>query len=182
MTTILHRRGTAAEWSAANPILEESEIGYVTLDSSPGADNTDAGKFKIGDGITYWNSLAFSNDSSTVATPNYLAAYSNNDVTIPGIENATIVDSVTAAEWRMLKYDISISKNSTGNNYFYATELKVLIDKTGLSVSEYSAVNNNGDMGTISVSMNGANVELTVTPNPLIKPVTVRFSRTGLKA
>jgi hypothetical protein len=182
MTTILHRRGTAAEWYDANPVLEESEIGYVALDPEPGADNTDAGKFKIGDGITYWNSLDFSSGGTTVATPNYLAAFSNNDVIISGIENATIIDSITAAEWRNVEYNISISKTTSGANYFYSTQLSILIDKTGETVTEYNTINNNGDMGTISVSRNGANVELTVTPGLLIKPVTVRFSRTGLKA
>lgn len=46
--TIQLRRGTASEWSTANPVLAVGEIGVVTDDLS----------YKIGDGSTAWNSLA----------------------------------------------------------------------------------------------------------------------------
>ena len=42
------RRGTAAQWTAANPTLAEGEMGV----------ETDTGQFKVGDGTTAWNSLA----------------------------------------------------------------------------------------------------------------------------
>ena len=47
---IQYRRGTAAEWTAANPTLATGEPGY----------ETDTGKFKVGDGSTAWTSLAYS--------------------------------------------------------------------------------------------------------------------------
>jgi hypothetical protein len=50
-------RGTAAAWYDANPTLASAEIGYIIYDTEPGADNTNAGKFKIGDGTTAWNDL-----------------------------------------------------------------------------------------------------------------------------
>lgn len=43
------RRGTAAQWASANPILASGEIGI----------ETDTAQFKIGDGITAWNSLPY---------------------------------------------------------------------------------------------------------------------------
>ena len=43
------RRDTSADWSSTNPTLSEGELGYET--------NTD--KFKIGDGVTAWNSLDY---------------------------------------------------------------------------------------------------------------------------
>jgi hypothetical protein len=55
-TLIQHRRDTTSNWSTVNPILASGEIGYVIS-------GTDAGKFKIGDGTTAWNSLAFSSGS-----------------------------------------------------------------------------------------------------------------------
>jgi hypothetical protein len=111
-----------------------------------------------------------------------LGTAGNNDQTVSGIENTTVLDSFTANQWRLVKYVVSISKTSGGSNKFYATELSVLIDGTNLNVSEYGIMDNDGDMGTISVSRNGANVELTVVPNPSITPITVRFARIGLKA
>ena len=47
---IQYRRGTAAEWTSANPTLADGEPGY----------ERDTGKFKVGDGATAWTSLAYS--------------------------------------------------------------------------------------------------------------------------
>jgi len=106
----------------------------------------------------------------------------NNEHIIYGIENFTVIDSFVASEWRMIKYLVSISKTSGGDNKFYATELNMLIDKDNVNVSQYGLVDNDGDIGTIDVSRSGILVNLTITPNPAIRPVTVRFARMGLKA
>ena len=47
------RRGTAAEWTAANPILAAGEIGIEL-----GATAADT-KFKIGNGVASWNTLSY---------------------------------------------------------------------------------------------------------------------------
>jgi hypothetical protein len=113
---------------------------------------------------------------------NDLGATGNNENTIYGIENPTVVDSFDATEWRMVKYLVSIAKISAGDNKFYATELTILVDGTNVSVSEYGTIDNDGNIGTINVSRTGNTVALTVTPDPAIKPVTVRYARMGLKA
>lgn len=109
-----------------------------------------------------------------------LGTVGNNEETINGIENATVVDSFTASEWRMVKYLLSI-KASSANKYF-ATELTILIDGTDVNVSQYGMVDNDGDIGTVSVSKTSGAVNITVTPNVAVTPVTVRFARMGLKA
>jgi hypothetical protein len=43
------RRGTAAQWTAANPILEDGEIGF----------ESDTTNLKIGDGLTRWVNLSY---------------------------------------------------------------------------------------------------------------------------
>ena len=43
------RRGLAAAWAAANPVLAQAEMG-VEIDTQ---------KFKIGNGSTVWNSLPY---------------------------------------------------------------------------------------------------------------------------
>lgn len=48
-TRMIQRRGTAAEWTAADPILAAGEIGF----------ETDTSKFKFGDGSTAWSSLPY---------------------------------------------------------------------------------------------------------------------------
>jgi len=111
-----------------------------------------------------------------------LGSFGNNDHTINGIESETIIDSFSASEWRMVKYLVSISKTTDGANKFYATELTILCDGTNVSVSEYGMIDNDGDIGTVSVSRVSGNVRLVVTPNASVRPVTVRFARMGLKA
>jgi hypothetical protein len=111
-----------------------------------------------------------------------LGTSGNNENTITGIENPTVIDSFDATQWRMIKYIVSISKTSAGENKFYATELSLLIDGENVNVSEYGTIDNDGNIGTITVSRAGDTVALTVTPDPAIKPVTVRYARIGLKA
>jgi hypothetical protein len=111
-----------------------------------------------------------------------LGTSGNNELVINGIENQTTIDQFVASQWRMVKYLISISKTSGGTNKFYATELTVLIDNLNLNVAQYGIIDNDGDIGTVSVSRNGSNIQLVFTPNPAVTPVTVRFARMGLKA
>ena len=119
---------------------------------------------------------------TTAAQATDLGTFGNNENTITGIENATVVDNFQASDWRMVKYIISLSKTSNGDNKFYATELTILVDGSDVSVSEYGTIDNDGNMGTISVSENGGTVAITVTPDSLIKPITVRYARIGLRA
>ena len=111
-----------------------------------------------------------------------LGTFGNNENTITGIENPTIVDNFSATAWRMVKYIVSIAKTSNGDNKYYATELTILIDGTNVNVSEYGTIDNDGNIGTVSVSKVGSTVNLTVTPAVGITPITVRFARMGLKA
>jgi hypothetical protein len=43
------RRDTAANWTAANPLLLDGEFGI----------ESDSKKFKLGDGVTHWNALPY---------------------------------------------------------------------------------------------------------------------------
>ena len=111
-----------------------------------------------------------------------LGSAGNNEVTVNGIENVTVVDDFDATVWRMVKYIISIKKTSGGANKFYATELTILVDGSNVNVSEYGTIDNDGNIGTINVSRTGNTVALTVTPVSGITPITVRYARIGLKA
>ena len=136
--------------------------------------------FQTGDRPTQENYVDLIDTSAAQATD--LGSAGNNETTISGIEVATVIDDFDATVWRMVKYILSISKTSAGDNKFYATELTILIDGTNVNVSEYGTIDNDGNIGTINVSRTGNTVALTVTPDPAIKPVTVRFARIGLKA
>ena len=136
--------------------------------------------FETGDRPTQENYEDLIDTASAQATD--LGSYGNNENTITGIENATVIDNFDATVWRMVKYIISVSKTTAGDNKFYATELTILVDGSNVSVSEYGTIDNDGNISTISVSRTGNTVAITVTPDPAIKPVTARFARIGLKA
>jgi hypothetical protein len=80
---ILMKRGTAAQWTAANDVLRASEHGY----------ETDTHKQKIGDGTTAWNSLAYTSGpglwSLLIENVNAVAT-SGAAVTIPDVTVATL--------------------------------------------------------------------------------------------
>lgn len=56
------RRDTAANWASVNPVLGQGEHGYVL----------DTGDTKTGDGVTAWNSLAYSSRSDGSLTATYV--------------------------------------------------------------------------------------------------------------
>lgn len=47
-TRMQQRRGTASQWTTANPILAAGEIGF----------ETDTGEFRVGDGTNHWDDLS----------------------------------------------------------------------------------------------------------------------------
>jgi len=53
-TRMQQRKGTAAQWTAADPILNAGEIGW----------ESDTNKFKIGDGTNHWDDLTYFLDST----------------------------------------------------------------------------------------------------------------------
>ena len=136
--------------------------------------------FQTGDRPTQSDYESLIDSSASQATN--LGSAGNNDNTISGIENPTVIDSFSATEWRMVKYIISIAKTSAGDNKYYATEMTILVDGTNINVSEYGTIDTNGNIGTVSVSKTGTTVSLTVTPISGITPITVRYARMGLKA
>jgi len=67
------RKGTAAQWTSANPILLAGEIGF----------ETDTGKIKIGDGSTTWATLVYTVDPAAVHITDHglLSGLSDDDHT-----------------------------------------------------------------------------------------------------
>lgn len=94
------RRDTAANWSSANPTLLSGELGY----------ETDTSKFKIGDGSTAWNSLAFVPGFAISAYPLATADIADNAITA-----AKIADGVIANAEISSTAEIAVSKLGNGS-------------------------------------------------------------------
>ena len=56
-TRMQQRRGTAAQWTGSDPVLEAGEMGW----------ESDTNKFKIGDGTNDWSDLQYFNDVQDLA-------------------------------------------------------------------------------------------------------------------
>lgn len=84
------RRGSAAQWTATNPILAAGEIG-VELDT---------GKFKTGDGATAWASRPYVDAGAAAHIANATGAHAASAVSvssIPALGNPADVQAALAA-------------------------------------------------------------------------------------
>ena len=78
------RRDTAANWTSANTVLAQGELGA----------ETDTSKIKIGDGSTAWTSLAYLIDAGSYITESSTSTFTNK--TINGSNNTLTNISLTA--------------------------------------------------------------------------------------
>ena len=88
VTQIQVRRGTASQWTSANPTLASGEWGF----------ESDTGKVKIGNGSTAWTSLGYTGAGS-VTSITAGTGLSGGTITATGtiaIDTATTVDVSTA--------------------------------------------------------------------------------------
>ena len=104
------RRGNAIDWFNANPLLAEGEI-CVELDT---------GKFKIGDGVNYWNDLLYASGpagaTGTVGPKGDTGTQINKLIDIPDINStglatgSMLVYDGTRLQWNTDK-DLPLSSN-----------------------------------------------------------------------
>jgi hypothetical protein len=86
---IQFRRDTAANWTSANPLLAQGEVGY----------EYDTGRFKVGNGTASWTSLVYSSgvtgptgpsSTATIGTVSTLAAGATATVNNSGTATAAV--------------------------------------------------------------------------------------------
>jgi hypothetical protein len=88
VTQIQVRRGTAAQWTSANPTLAAGEWGF----------ETDTGKVKIGNGSTAWNSLGYTGvgDIEGVTAGTGLSGGGTSGTVTVSIDTSVTADLTTA--------------------------------------------------------------------------------------
>jgi hypothetical protein len=69
------RRGSASEWTSANPLLAEGEMGL----------ELDTGRFKVGTGLLNWNALSYASGIQGPTGP----AGTNGTIGVNGATGAT---------------------------------------------------------------------------------------------
>lgn len=126
VTQIQIRRGTASQWTSANPTLAAGEWGF----------ETDTKKGKIGDGTTNWNSLSYVlgvGDIDGVTAGTGLSGGGTSGTVTLSIDTNTTVDKTTAQT--LTNKTISGSSNtlsSIGNSSL--TNSAITINGTSVSL------------------------------------------------
>jgi hypothetical protein len=131
VTQFQFRRGTAAQWTSTNPTLGAGEPGY----------ETDTGKFKIGNGSTAWNSLAYTG-AGTVTSITAGTGLSGGAITSSG---TIAIDSTVAT---LTGTQTLTNKTATGLVY-----TQTLLTPS-FTTNAYTLVL--GDQGDILLASNGS--------------------------
>jgi len=133
-------------------------------------------------GLTISSNVAFTANTLRIDSGITLGANSLvNDhgvrFTTSSLTAAQMMDRFPKATYRTAKYVISIT--DTGNSKYQATEIIVTHDGTNTYSTEYATLLSNTSLATIGTAINGANVEIQI--SPAVQPLEVNISRT-LKA
>ena len=131
VTQIQVRRGTAASWASANPVLAAGEWGY----------ETDTKLYKIGDGTTAWNALVYLNNLTVVTTPTFTA----NSYTLAATDAAETLLASNAASAGTLQIPTNASVA-----FPIGTQINVI--QTGTGQITIQAVSS----GTTTINSTGA--------------------------
>jgi hypothetical protein len=136
------RRGSAAQWTTANTLLAEGELGL----------ETDTGKLKIGDGSTVWTSLAY---------------YTAGSAAVTSVNGQTGTVVLTASDISGLGTIATQAANNvtiTGGSITGITDLAVADGGTGASTASGARTNLGLVIGTDVLAPNGSAASLTSFP------------------
>jgi len=85
-TRMQQRRGTASQWTSANPVLNAGEMGW----------ESDTNKFKIGDGTNHWADLDYFADINSTVNPSFGTSIVFEGATADSYETTLQVTDPTA--------------------------------------------------------------------------------------
>jgi len=85
-TRMQQRRGTASQWTSANPVLNAGEMGW----------ESDSNKFKIGDGTNHWADLDYFIDANSTVNPSFGTSIVFEGATADSYETTLAVTDPTA--------------------------------------------------------------------------------------
>ena len=85
-TRMQQRRGTASQWTSANPVLNAAEMGW----------ESDTNKFKIGDGTNHWADLDYFIDANSTVNPAFGSSITFEGATANDFETTLAITDPTA--------------------------------------------------------------------------------------
>jgi len=141
-TRMQQRRGTAAQWTAANPVLAAGEIGF----------ETDTNKFKMGNGSSAWTALQYFANAAELAaiidgapdllnTLNELAAAIGDDPAFFTNIGESISDNIDS-------HNVTTNVHGIANTSLLATTANVATAKGEAETFATTAVTNHNNATT----------------------------------
>jgi hypothetical protein len=103
-TRMQQRRGTASQWTSANPVLNAGEIGW----------ESDTNKFKIGDGTNHWANIDYFADINSTVDPAFGSSITFEGTTANDFE-VTLNAGDPTADRSIFLPDVSGTVVTTGN-------------------------------------------------------------------
>jgi hypothetical protein len=155
-TRMQQRRGTASQWTTANPILNAGEFGW----------ESDTNKFKIGDGTNHWADLDYFIDANSTVNPSFGTSIVFEGATADSYETTLQVTDPTADRTITLPdstgtvaltSDITVTASST--NTFSNKSISLASNTITGTTSEFNAALSDsnfvttGDTGTVTSTM-----------------------------
>lgn len=142
------RRGNTSEWTNANPILAQGEVG-IDLDQN---------RIKIGDGSTPWNSLSYerpddqsSNIPNTLVKRDQSGNFSANAITAALVGNASTASQLANARQISLTGDVNGANSFDGSQNMTITT--TLSTQANLSAGTYTKLTVN-ERGLVTAGQN----------------------------
>lgn len=154
-TRMQQRRGTASQWTTADPILAAGEIGF----------ESDTNKFKIGDGVNHWADLSYFSTIDDIVdgapglldTLNEIAAALGDDPdfatkVVPLAKKTTVqwTADTTPIPAGTLAYDTTTGKFKVGNGTATWSNTAYLINASEMNESITSGITSR--IGDVSVT------------------------------
>ena len=117
------RRGGAQEWANSNPTLAQGELGI----------ELDTGRFKIGDGVSAWNSLRYERPvESTSNTANTLVQRDADGNFAAGTITSTLIGNASTATRLASTRQIQLSGDVQSSGVFDGSANLTLNSALGL--------------------------------------------------
>jgi hypothetical protein len=135
---IQHRRGTAAEWTAANPVLRAGELGY----------ETDTAQLKFGDGVSQWTALNYAGGFGA----SNLNGLSDVELTSPAAGEVLRYDGSAWRDQSLTKSDVGLGNvaNTAPADLPVSTATQSALDGKAAATHSHGSISSAGAIGAAS--------------------------------